>query len=65
MEKIETSQLINGGTIAMALGALSLALGHTAIFLLLASVGLTAYGVVLGRYLKKKSSRPDQDAPGQ
>jgi positive regulator of sigma E activity len=65
MDKIETSQLINGGTIALALGALSLGLGHTEPFLLLAVVGLAAYGVVLVRYFKKKSAKTDKDLPEQ
>jgi O-antigen/teichoic acid export membrane protein len=63
MDKIETSQLINGGTIALALGALSLALGYTEIFLLLAAAGLFAYGVVLVRYFKKKLAKRESDAP--
>lgn len=62
MDKIETSQLINGGTIALALGALSLAFGQTVFFLLLAAAGLAAYGVVLVRYFKNKSAKTDRDA---
>jgi hypothetical protein len=63
MDRIETSQLINGGTIALALGALSLALGYTEIFLLLAAAGVFAYGVVLVRYFKKRSAKREGDAP--
>jgi hypothetical protein len=67
LNKIETAQLINGGTVALALGALSLALGHTAIFLLLALAGLSAYGLVIVRYARKRkaphsqSDQPDSE----
>lgn len=61
MDQIETTQLINGGTVALAIAALSLALGQTAFFLLLAAAGLAAYGVALARYLKKKSAKTDKD----
>jgi hypothetical protein len=62
LDKIANAQFINGGTIALALGALSLALGHGAIFSLLALAGLGAYGVVIVRYFNKpKSSNVNSD----
>jgi len=47
------SMLINGGTMILAIGGLALAMGQKAVFFILATVGLAAYGIVLYRRFKR------------
>ena len=50
---IDNAMLINGGTMILAIGGLALAMGQKAVFFILATVGLTAYGIVLYRRFKR------------
>jgi heme O synthase-like polyprenyltransferase len=67
MSQFETTNFITFGTIAMAIGGLSLAFGNRAGFFLLLLVGIAFYAVAITSSRKKRSSsehRPDKKDEG-